>query len=170
MNGVSFDDYFQHKKSLMALEESCECNGPLSNGDYAIDYYDHVRFIIFPDLVTEVTRTPIMDFICVPQETRYKLKNQYVLPERFFSKFPFLDYFYGQITIERSLSYTSCLRFSLRSSIYSDFNRLDSLIDYIKSNIHDIMSFYQELESSTFKEEATDNPMRQTMENLKKML
>ena len=165
-----FEEYFQYKKALMDSDDRVTCNGPLSNGDYAIDYYDYVRILIYPNLYQIKEEIFVMDFICIPKEPRHKLKNQYTLLEKISSKFPFIDYFYDDITIESSLSYTSCLRFSLNQDILKDFKKLDAIIDYVKDNIHDIMYFYEELESSTFEENPLDNPMKETMAKLRDML
>lgn len=115
-----------------------EVSGPLSNGDYSILFEDNVKIIVFPNLHQRDGRV-VMDFICIPQLNSYDLVKTYDISEVMQTYLPGKKYLFDISTIERSMSRTACIRFSLDHEILNEVELLLESIEFLKNNTNIIL-------------------------------
>lgn len=107
--------------------------GPKSNGDCLIEYEGNIKIIISPNLMQKNGRV-VMDFICVPLAKKFDITDSYNISAELEDCLPGKEYLYGESIIERSLSRTACIRFSLDQEILNDLPSLIRSIQFLSHN------------------------------------
>ncbi len=135
---ISFEQFIDALKVAAKEQEGMYVNGPLSNGDYSIEFENIVKMIIFPNLQLRNGQI-VMDFVCIPQGNSYDLVDTYDISEVMSAFLPGKDYLYDTSTIERSMSRTACIRFSINHEILRDIPNLIRTIEFMRDNTNIIL-------------------------------
>ncbi|MCG7344069.1 hypothetical protein MHZ92_07995 [Sporosarcina sp. ACRSL] len=138
---ITFEQFIDALKVGSRTQVGMYINGPLSNGDYTIEFEGKVKMIIYPNL-RQKNGQDVMDFICIPQGANYDLIHTYDITETMKAFLPSKRFLYGQSTIERSMSRTACIRFSLSQNLLKtreDVAELIRTIEFLRDNTHIIL-------------------------------
>lgn len=134
----SFERVIEALKHTNENFPEMEVKGPLSNGDYSILFKDNVKIIVFPNIEQRDGRV-VMDFVCIPQANSYDLIHTYDISEIMLTYLPGRNYLFDIATIERSMSRTACIRFSLDHEILNEVDLFLETIEFMKLNTNIIL-------------------------------